>query len=904
MRIVYAFNDRNIINSIQEVLSDRDADYITCTSKMEVFYEVMNDDVDCVVIMENNAGDGAPWTAYEMARLTDFKDLNIIPIIKSEHLGLEFVKVLYAAGITSAVTDGSSIDDIAYLVKRKRNREEALEYYRLNDINDINKRYINVDTVPKDVLSEIDGALGSASGRNEMIRRFDDVCQELSQSQINDLLSKKISAERREIIRKSKTYRIINKTQKTKNDSGDVPEKFKRMNGHGKKIHILYAFDNDELRKYVDGKLTELDYDVYSNVEYTKKGIINYMRKHPDVDTVVTIEHLERKGPFTSEEIFEITKTSDANIIICVDSTRKGSEYMKQLYCDGVTSAFLGTPKTQKIIELIVSRRCRYEARKYYEIEQGHDEKFVLSDGIKKDTALFLEERSLNFESKVAFLEQIFNRTQINEIIQMSNDDVKKQAEQVGLINNKKKGIASVAPFLARDRKENADRSGETENKKLKRRIGEERVIANEDVPTETKENAGVGENPLTEVHDTSPGSETNAINAAKPESNRESVPDDTVSDESSNMEYGKQKKAQDGRQEKEDGDYQDNVIVHNVQKKAAVSPERQEHSVSGNAQRKPLIFDENDEARPVNKTKKFTGSIRLKKQYIIIIAAAVILLGGALTLAAGLRKGSQPISETMYNGENVVVQGGLVDDDDIEVDSQVATMSETESDVAVTTQNETSEEKATAEKTTKKAVKKSGGSSKSKDSEPEQTAGANGNASQSYSSTSANTSTRSNTTTKPKPKKTTKPKKTKPKPVSKPKPKPEKVINNTVPTQHQDTSELGYNGTQIIINTVSSAISGSMNTNMRNLAIYMAANDKNNAQSTINSLCENTTIKVTSKSATAIARSSAQKEVLAAAESLAKSLGGSAGKYGIGVKVTYTGGKFKVRVVVAIQTN
>mgnify|MGYP003222880655 FL=1 len=130
------------------------------------------------------------------------------------------------------------------------------------------------------------------------------------------------------------------------------------------------------------------------------------------------------------------------------------------------------------------------------------------------------------------------------------------------------------------------------------------------------------------------------------------------------------------------------------------------------------------------------------------------------------------------------------------------------------------------------------------------------------------------------------------------------KPINNTVPAQRQDTSELGYDATQLIINTVENAIAGNRNDNMRNLAIYMAANNKSNAQSTINRLCENTTIKVTSRTATATARSSALDDVLIAAEKLADSLRGNGHKYGVGIKVTYINCKFKVRAVVAIQTN
>lgn len=902
MKIVYAFDDENIIKSIHEKIKDEDINYITCSSKLEVFYEIMNDDVDCVVIMENNVRNGLPWTAYEMARLIDFKDVHIVPIIKSEHLGLEFVKILYAAGITSAVTDGSNLSDIAALIKNKRTREDALDYYRLNDENDPDKRYIELNTVPKDVFNEIDGSLSAAGNNNEMIKLFDELCQGLSEKQINDLLSKKISPEKREIIRKSKTYKAMNKSQKSKDSSSHIPESFKTLNNHGKKIHILYAFDNEELKKFVDDKLMERGYDVYSNVEYTKKGILNYITRHPDVDTIVTIEHLERKGPFTSQEISEITKISDANIIICIDASQRGNDYMLKLYAEGVTSAFLGTPKTQRIIDLIINKRCRYEARQYYELEQGHDEKFVFSDGIKKDAIKFIENRSLDFDSKVSFLQELFSRMQLNEIIQLSNDEIKEQATEAGLINNKKKGIGVIAPFFMKSEKET--KSEDTDGRKTKvekqlgRRIGEETPMHKEN-RVMTAEQEGTQEVSGSSVDE-------RGFNGAKPETGKTNAADNT---EGEPEEVKPQNKASDTnskpveiRNEETAGTVGQVRVAESTKKpnpggerkanpakvKESVDPVRHKPAEHRNEIREPLVFTDESENKGINAGK----NIKIGKKHIaIVVVAAVALLGGTMVLAASLKNKTKPISETMYNGDNVVVQGGIVGDNDIEVDSQTAITPETESMVIETTQQAT--EETTVKKTTKTAKKRK----KNTKSTKVVTGGTNqGDVSGGSSRTNKVPETKKQQTVvkkEPAKKKNTKPSK-----------KPKKVVNNTVPAQHQNTSELGYNGTQIIINTVSNAISGNINTNMQNLAIYMAANGRSDAQNTINSLCKNTTIKVTSRTATATARSSAQDDILIAAEKLADSLRGSANKFGIGVKVTYVGGKFKVKVVVAIQTN
>ncbi len=128
------------------------------------------------------------------------------------------------------------------------------------------------------------------------------------------------------------------------------------------------------------------------------------------------------------------------------------------------------------------------------------------------------------------------------------------------------------------------------------------------------------------------------------------------------------------------------------------------------------------------------------------------------------------------------------------------------------------------------------------------------------------------------------------------------KEVVNTVPSFSQSTSVLGAANTNLVINTVRASISGSLNTNMLNLARYMANNNLSDAQTVLNSLCKNTTLEVTCKTASVKANSLAQEDIVSAAEKLADNLGGYAEIYGIGVSAKYSNGDFNIKVIITIQ--
>jgi hypothetical protein len=138
-------------------------------------------------------------------------------------------------------------------------------------------------------------------------------------------------------------------------------------------------------------------------------------------------------------------------------------------------------------------------------------------------------------------------------------------------------------------------------------------------------------------------------------------------------------------------------------------------------------------------------------------------------------------------------------------------------------------------------------------------------------------------------------------------KPKKEKAtkpkVVNTVPKQSENTGGLNSNSISLIKNTIMSNFLGSYNSNMENLARYMAKNGSSDAQGCVNRLCKNTTLKVSGNIATATANSNNTEDILEAAEKLADSLVGS-GTYGVGISVSKQNGKYKITAAIAVQIN
>lgn len=114
------------------------AQFCVCTTKLDVYYYVLNDEkINAIILTEYIANDGK-WSAYELAKLNDYRDLNIIPILQENKKGTEYIKILYAANITSAILGDAKPENICDLLTQRRTRKEAKKYYELKEIPLIN----------------------------------------------------------------------------------------------------------------------------------------------------------------------------------------------------------------------------------------------------------------------------------------------------------------------------------------------------------------------------------------------------------------------------------------------------------------------------------------------------------------------------------------------------------------------------------------------------------------------------------------------------------------------------------------------------------------------------------------------------------------------------------------------
>lgn len=136
-------------------------------------------------------------------------------------------------------------------------------------------------------------------------------------------------------------------------------------------------------------------------------------------------------------------------------------------------------------------------------------------------------------------------------------------------------------------------------------------------------------------------------------------------------------------------------------------------------------------------------------------------------------------------------------------------------------------------------------------------------------------------------------------------KPAKKKVVkkpNNKVPSQSEHNSVLGGSNVSVIKNSLFNAISGSQNANMKNLARYLANNNSSKASSALKRLCGYNTLNAKAKKATVSIPSNDSDDIANATEKLIEKLSGSYGNYGIGISASFSGGKYRIIVVVAYQ--
>lgn len=192
LKILFGFSDNDYEAAVKALLRSKgyDAQISARFSKESVkaFIE-KNPDTDAMVILEafpksKESTKSQKYTAEEVAQLADNSDVNIILVLSENYKGTDYMRTLFAAGITSAFFqrrgNGARPRDIAALILQKRTRKSAREYYG------IGSQTIELGFLDNDVFNKLYTDLKSVSSDSNMLENYLAICAKLSPQQIAD----------------------------------------------------------------------------------------------------------------------------------------------------------------------------------------------------------------------------------------------------------------------------------------------------------------------------------------------------------------------------------------------------------------------------------------------------------------------------------------------------------------------------------------------------------------------------------------------------------------------------------------------------------------------------------------------------------------------------------------------
>lgn len=431
MKIVYGFDDKKIIEQIQQDLADEGYSFesIICHTKIDVYkcaYEM--NDIDYIILFENVSNE-TPWSALEIIKLVDFKNIQIIPIIRDKHANnSEYIKLLYSSEIYNALIGKVKLKEIVGLIKKPRTKKEAKRYYN------IDKCVLNLKDITGRELEEVLGYLSRGSSEEDIALRFDNACEEFNDKQVESLLQK-VNVDIKKACKKSCRYKtLVAKKSDTLVEYQGVAD-----NNNIHDIDILYGFDSDEAISCLESILKRDGYIIKSSrVRYNKEGVRSCILKE-NVNTVVVIENLERRGGYSVDEITDLHETKNLNLIMLLDRNKKSNEFINELYCEGVTNALIGDNSAKEVISLIKERRNRKRAREHYGLEIGNSCSDFVCSKHKNSIYVYWDKGIGELRERYEFTKKIFSDEQMKKVIKDIPDDLQKKMESADILNIKKR---------------------------------------------------------------------------------------------------------------------------------------------------------------------------------------------------------------------------------------------------------------------------------------------------------------------------------------------------------------------------------------------------------------------------------------------------------------------------------
>lgn len=130
------------------------------------------------VILQEILQSSSPYTAEDVALLTEERDVRVIIVLNKNHAGNRYMRVLYAAGILDALYEEDAYaEKIVELLCRGRTRKEARRYYGIESAADVEKAMQIID---EDRLKSFLSYIESGGPYNETISRYEFVATRMT----------------------------------------------------------------------------------------------------------------------------------------------------------------------------------------------------------------------------------------------------------------------------------------------------------------------------------------------------------------------------------------------------------------------------------------------------------------------------------------------------------------------------------------------------------------------------------------------------------------------------------------------------------------------------------------------------------------------------------------------------
>lgn len=139
-------------------------------------------------------------------------------------------------------------------------------------------------------------------------------------------------------------------------------------------FHILFGFKEEVVIPKIVAAIRRGGHTVTYTERTTKESIVAYLEKNKDCCHAVLRECM---GPesFSAKDFADLTDVRDINIVALVEAEHKGTTFMDTLYAAGITSGIIVSPQKGaapgRIAELLLNKRTRKAARKYYGLQES-----------------------------------------------------------------------------------------------------------------------------------------------------------------------------------------------------------------------------------------------------------------------------------------------------------------------------------------------------------------------------------------------------------------------------------------------------------------------------------------------------------------------------------------------------